>query len=344
MSLLSLSVQNDVIGYVLTFTAVILWASTSIGYKFAIGSEGGKKRDPVMAFGFKIIIVAPFMVILAFIFSNEFHNFANIGLSYWIFGTLAAIFSVIGEVSYFYALRYIDSSRVFPLINTQTLFTFPLAFIFLNENIRVSSLISAIFMIIGVFFIKRSKDNLDKDMDKLDPNLRKLSYFRGFWFGITTGFCWAAIYVFMALQNRIYNGFIENNAIRCIISLIIVWTYILLSRKLRNKTINLFKIQKKNQNSKPKEIRDNSQISHRSYQDLKLYLLIGFFGIFSFGIADTIYQIAISLNGATISIIIASTSPLINQILARLILKEHLRKIFIVAVIFIILGNILVIF
>ena len=124
----------------------------------------------------------------------------------------------------------------------------------------------------------------------------------------------------MTLARQYYAGPFTQNSFRVLTFLIILWFYMLASKK----HIPRFGTQEEK-------------------QSIKNYLIIGIMGAISMGICDGLYQIGVSLNGSAISIVIASNAPLINQLFGVLLLKEKFRARFIIGVIIIILANILII-
>lgn len=303
--------------------AVILWAISSIGYKFAMGTSGTSERDPIASLAVRIIVVLFGVFVLSLLFGNLngiWMLSREESIDYWAITLLSAILTLVGDITYFYALRFLDASRVYPLINTQTLFTFPFAVLFFNETIPQLLWIAALLMIIGVIFVG-DPDKKDVGMEKLTPEQRKKNYQYGILMGIATGFFFGTQYLTLNMQNLIYYGIMENNFTRILVYAGIFWIYLFCTKKHLPKW---------------KTPEDKSQF--------KLYFYTGLFGIASFGIGDAIYQIGALENGNSISIIIASSAPIFNQIFAILFLKEKFRWKFLIGVFCLVVGNIFVIF
>ena len=308
-------------GIVIVFVAMMTRAASSIGYKFALGSKETEDRDPLSSLGIRIIIVFVVVLVITLIIGNLggiFQLSSNQASIYWPTAFIGTALILSGDITYFYAFRYIDSSRVFPLTNTQTLFTFPIAFLLFNESILPTMWIAAGFMIIGVFFMG-NRDAQDKGMEKLDPAHQKKNHLIGVTLGILTGFFFATQYLALNEMNHIFYSPFANNLVCIFLYFIAFWIYLLITRK----HIPSFKKTNKEQ--------------------WRAYLIAGLFGALAFGIGDAIYQIGAILNGNAISIIIASSSPIFNQIMAILFLKEKFRPTFLIGIVCIIIGNLLVI-
>ncbi|MCP4761353.1 MAG: DMT family transporter [archaeon] len=318
--------MNSIIGFIFVIIATLLWAISSIGYKYSLGSVGlvGKKDlDQISAIAIRFIVVFIFLLVMSMIF-GDLQGLLNLNkenaIKYWSITILCGILTLAGDICYFSALRFIDTSRIYPIINTQILFTFPFAFFIFNEDLPLFLWISSILMIIGVFFIGGTNDLKDIGMREISHKNQKKYYILGIVFAIGTGFFFGTQFLTLAIQIQIHPGIWDSNLTRTLVAAIFLWIYMFIFRKHIPKRKN--EIEKKY---------------------FKAYILTGFIGILSFAIGDSIYQIGVSLNGAAISIIIASSAPILNQIFAIIFLKEKFRPKFLIGVIFIILGNILVI-
>lgn len=317
----------NLIGGLYCLFAVITWSIASIVYKSAMGSvglEGKEKRDPIASLGVRILIIGLFITIISMIFgdfSSLFTMNPEDTLRYLIITIILGAITLFGDVCYFNALRYLDVSRIYPLINTQSLFTIPLAYYFFSEDIPSLMWLSSILMIGGVLFVGGKNDSQDRGMNNIDIHTQKKNYIKGIFGGIGTGFSFGVQYVLMNMLMRIAGGALECNVARTDTYAIMLWIYILITKK-----------------HFPRRKTESEKIAFRDY------VYTGLVGILSFGIGDSIYQLGVALNGASISIIIASSAPIFNQILSIAILKEKFRKNFLIGVICIVIGNILVIF
>ncbi len=77
---------------------------------------------------------------------------------------------------------------------------------------------------------------------------------------------------------------------------------------------------------------------------IKYFIFVGIAGSLSLGLADTLFYKAAELNGLVLTSTLTANTPMVQQILSILILKEKFRKRFIFAVGLIIIGNYIIIF
>jgi len=310
------------LGIGVTLAAATIWAFASVVYKSALGSAGTETRDPLTSMGVRIAIIVGFLaLILAF-----FGNFGPIlalpadqALTYWVLGVVNGALTLVGDICYFNALRFIDSSRVYPLINIQILFTYPLAFAFFGENIPPWMWVAGILMIVGVGLISK-KDVQDRGMEKRNAAEQQKTHLWGVVLGLCVGLSFALQYLALQGQNRIYNGVFESNFTRLASYAAIIWVFLFVTRK---------------------HLPRWSTPSDR--EQTLAYIKMGLVGCLSMGIGDSIYQIGVNENGSALSITLASMSALFNQFFAWGILKEKFRKNFLFGVFCIVLGTIIVV-
>jgi drug/metabolite transporter (DMT)-like permease len=310
-------------GVIIVFIAMLTWAISSVGYKFTLGSVGTSETDPISSLAIRILMVFLVVFLINLTFDNITPIFElndSIRTNYWLMALLSAALLLCGDITYFFAFRYIDSSRVFPLTNTQTIFTFPFAYFFFGEPIHVSMWISAGLMIVGVFFMG-SPDSKDKGMEKFSSAQQKRNRIFGICLGILTGFFFATQYLTINEMNILFYNPFANNLTCIFIYFVVFWSFILINRK------HIPHIHKGD-----------------SISEFKSYIYTGLFGSLAFGIGDALYQYGAIANGNSLSIIIASGSPVFNQLFAILFLKEKFRPLFLIGVICIVVANIIVIF
>ena len=77
---------------------------------------------------------------------------------------------------------------------------------------------------------------------------------------------------------------------------------------------------------------------------IKYFVYIGIAGALSLGLADTLFYKAVEINGLVLTSTFTATTPMVQQSLSILILKEKFRKRFIIAVSLIIIGNYIILF
>jgi drug/metabolite transporter (DMT)-like permease len=287
-----------------------------------LGSKTTVNRDPITSLGFRNLIVLLFLTpILPIIgdFQGLFTLPSEIRAEYWTYAFLSGLADLLGHACYFYALRHLDSSRVYPFISFQMIITYPIAIYVFGEILPRFLWLAASLIIIGVGFVGKP-DSKDKGLETLTAEQKREHYAKGIFFGLATGAFFALFYLSMTMQNQIWQGEWEANYARLLMSAPVIWTIILLQPK-----------------------HHPHKDTPEARQQLKAYLMTGAFACLSAGIGDAVYQMGVKENGSAVSITIASISPLINQLLAILLLKEKFRPRFLIGVLCIVLGNILVI-
>jgi drug/metabolite transporter (DMT)-like permease len=210
---------------------------------------------------------------------------------------------------------------------------YPLAFILFGERISLSVLIGGLIILSSVFLLskndkpKKSTNYVDslkknresvKGTEKNNPERKDLLI--GVSFGILTAFLWSIAIVSFNQARIIHNDVFVVNFFRLIIAALF--------------TALIGIIQKDFFLSFKKEQRPN----------LKYYLYIGFAGTLTLGLADTFFYKAAELNGLVLTSAITANTPMVQQILSIVLLKEKFRKRFIFAVVLIIIGNYLILF
>lgn len=62
--------------------------------------------------------------------------------------------SLLGQLAYYYALKYSEASKVVPVSSSFPLFTLILAFLFLHENITFKKILGTLLVILGIILIR----------------------------------------------------------------------------------------------------------------------------------------------------------------------------------------------
>lgn len=306
----------ELIGFVLTVDAIFTWALASLVYKWGLEKTPAKGN-----LFFRLCCTS----IGTFVFSIAFSNYMflkNLNeqelIGYLIACIISGLSVTIGDLCYYMSLKKIDASRAYPLVQLSLLFVYPFSFIFFDEQITFSILIGGILILSSVFILS-SKDkpnnrNSNND-DKVPENL-----ILGVILAIGTAFFWA-VAIISFNQARIITGDVfVTNFFRVISATIIIGI------------LALFQ----------KEYFDGFRKENRG--NLKYFIYIGIGGILSLGFADTLFYKAAEINGLILTSTFTVNTPMVQQIFSILILKEKLRKRFIIAVFLIIVGNYIILF
>ncbi len=302
----------------MTFDAIFTWALASLVYKWGL-----ERTEPKANLFFRLCCISIGTFIFSLIFGNYF-LFRNLNsqvlIDYLIACLISGLSVTIGDLLYYMSLKKIDASRTYPLVQLSLVFVIFFSVIFLGEEISFPILLGG-GLILSSVFILSSKDKSEK-IDKKRSLKEKISedLIIGVLLAIGCAFFWGLSYVSFN-QARILTGDVFiSNFIR--VSFGVIAIAIL--------GIN----QKEYYSGFKKENRDRR----------KYFIYIGIAGILSLGFADAIYIKAAEINGLILTSVITANTPMVQQLLSILILKEKFRKRFLIAVILIIIGNYIIIF
>ncbi len=310
--------SSELIGYILTLDAIFTWALASLVYKWGLG-----KTEPKANLFFRLCCTS----LGTFIFSLIFADYNILGnltksevLAYLIACLISGLSVTIGDLMYYMSLKKIDASRTYPLVQTSLIFVIFFSIFFFNEEITYSIVFGGALILSSVFILS-TKDKSEK-LDVKKSLREKISedLIIGILLAIGTAFFWAVAYVSLNQARIITGDVFISNFFRIGFGMI---------------TITILGIfQREYYAGFKKENRKN----------LKYFVYIGIAGILSLGFADAIYIKAAEINGLILTSTFTANTPMVQQILSILILKEKFRKRFIVAVILIIIGNYVILF
>ena len=308
----------ELIGFILTLDAIFTWAIASLVYKYAIG-----KTQPKAGLYFRILLVTCSTFIISLIFGSYqfFSTLDTQGLiDYFIACGISGISVLVGDLFYFLSLERIDASRAYPLTQLSLVFVYPFSFIFFGETITFPIIFGGALILSSVFILSTKDKPLKEENDMEQERKSKQNLIFGVLLAIGTAFFWAISIVSFNQARIISDDVFTTNFVRVAIGAIFFSILGLIKREYHG----AFK--KENRN------------------DLKFYFYIGIAGALSLGLADSLFYMAAEINGLVLTATITASTPMVQQILSIVILKEKFRKRFIFAVILIILGNYIIIF
>ncbi len=308
----------ELIGFILTFDAIFTWAGASLVYKWGL-----EKTQPKANLFFRLCCTSLGTFIFSLIFGNYFflNTFNSQNLIAFIIACLISGLSVtIGDLLYYMSLKKLDASRTYPLVQLSLIFVIFFSIIFFGENISLSILLGG-GLILSSVFILSSKDKSEKTDEKRSIKERvSEDLIIGVLLAIATAFFWALAYISFNQASLISGDVFVSNFFRVIFGMAAI------------AVLGIY--QKEYYGGFKKENKKN----------LKYFVYIGLAGILSLGFADAIYIKAAEINGLVLTSTFTANTPMIQQILSILILKEKFRKRFLVAVILITIGNYIIIF
>lgn len=308
----------ELIGYILTLDAIFTWAGASLIYKWGLG-----KTQPKANLFFRLCCVSLSTFLISLIFGNYlfFKDMNNAELlSFIIVCVISGLSVTIGDLFYYMSLKKIDASRAYPLTQLSLVFVYPFSFFLFGEEITFSILIGGAIILSSVFILS-SKDKSEKNNFKRSLKERiSEELILGVLLAIGTAFFWAVAYVSLNQARIITGDVFVPNFFRVGFGMIAI------------AILGIF--QKEYYDGFTKENRNN----------LKYFMYIGIAGMLSLGLADAIFIKAAEINGLVLTSTVTVNTPMVQQILSIIILKEKFRKRFILAVFLIILGNYIVLF
>lgn len=138
----------------LNFYVFALLTAFFFGLAPIFGKLGIEGVNPAIALCIRSFIISGIMLIWL-ILNNDINPVADITTSGWIFIALEGICSaLIGQLCYYYALKFGDASVVVPLIASFPLFTFIIATIFLGDKISITKVSGILFTLVGIILLR----------------------------------------------------------------------------------------------------------------------------------------------------------------------------------------------
>jgi len=309
----------ELIGYILTLDALFTWGIASLVYKFSLG-----KIDSKPSLLFRLIFVSCSTFLLSLLFGSFTSIFLldTYNLTEYLVACLISGLSVtIGDLFYFISLKKIDVSRAFPLTQLSLIFVYPFAFILFGEELKLSILLGGSLILLSVFFLS-SKDKLSNPEDRSEnPKIEGESLFLGVLLAIGAAFLWGlSIVAFNYVTRNISNDVFTTNFVRIFFGAVL---FLVIGIFQKDFYSGFFKINRK---------------------EIKYFIFVGIAGALSLGLADTLFYKAVEINTLVLTATFTANTPMVQQILSVLILKEKFRKRFIFAVGLIIVGNYIILF
>jgi len=308
----------DIFGLGLAIYALFTWAIASLVYKWGLGHT-----EPKANLFFRLCCVAVGTLIFTLIFGNIFifsTLSAQASLDFIIACIVSGLSVTVGDLLYYKALKKIDASRAYPLIQLNLVFIYPFAFFLFGEAITPAILIGAAFILSSVFLLSMNDKPKDGSEKSKVQNKESEKLTQGIIISILAAFLWALSIISFNQARIISAAVFSTNFFRVLFSVIAfsIW--------------GIFK----------REYYGAFKKENRKY--MKYFVFIGIAGILSLGFADTLYYKAVEINGLVLTTTFTVNTPMVQQILSIIILKEKFRKKFILAVVLIIIGNYIILF
>lgn len=308
----------ELIGLLLTLNALFTWGMASLVYKFSL-----RKIETKPGLLFRLIFVSFSTFLLALLFGTfsfiPLLSSQNL-ISYIIVCLISGLSVTIGDLLYFSSLKKIDASRAFPLTQLSLIFVYPFAFIFFGEELKLSILLGGLLILLSAFVLStKDKKNINENgSEKKNHSSEKMVI--GVLLAIGSAFLWGLSIVAFNQARIISSDVFVTNFIRIFFGAIF---FIILGIFQKDYYASFYK--------------ENRKV-------IKYFVFIGIAGSLSLGLADTLFYKAVEINGLVLTSTFTANTPMVQQILSILILKEKFRKRFIIAVGLIIIGNYIILF
>ena len=308
----------DIFGLFLALDALLTWGMASLVYKFSL-----RKIESKSGVLFRLIFVSCSTFIFALIFGTfsflpllSSQNF----ISYIIACLISGLSVTIGDLLYFASLKKIDASRAFPLTQLSLIFVYPFAFIFFGEELKLSILLGGALILLSAFVLS-TKDKKSVNDEGLEKNTKSSeNLVIGVLLAIGSAFLWGLSIVAFNQARIISTDVFVTNFIRVFFGA----TFFMILGIFQRDYYGGF-------------TKENRKV-------IKYFLFVGIAGALSLGLADTLFYKAVEINGLVLTSTFTANTPMVQQILSILILKEKFRKRFILAVGLIIIGNYIILF
>lgn len=118
------------------------------------GKLGLESLSPFLALAVRSFIISAILLVFGLI-SGEFQNFSIDSKSLLFIAGEGIFASLLGHLSYFYALKYGDVSQVVPITSSFPLVAFLAALLFFHEKITLVKGLGALLIIVGIILVKR---------------------------------------------------------------------------------------------------------------------------------------------------------------------------------------------
>ncbi len=312
--------MSELIGWILAVDAIATWGMASLVYKFSLGKVESK---PGLLFRLIFVSCSTFLFALIFGSFSFLPLLSSQNLISYIIACLISGLSVtIGDLLYFSSLEKIDASRAFPLTQLSLIFVYPFAFILFGEELKFSIILGGSLILLSAFVLSTK----DKEKKKINENgSEKRSHFSekmviGVLLAIGSAVLWGLSIVAFNQARIISSDVFVTNFIRVFFGAIF---FIILGIFQKDYYASFNK--------------ENRKV-------IKYFIFIGIAGALSLGLADTLFYKAVEINGLVLISTFTANTPMVQQILSILILKEKFRKRFIFAVGLIIVGNYIILF
>ena len=281
-----------------------MWILFSLGAAFFAGITaifakiGVEKVDSSLATAIRTIIILVLSIIVVFLVGS-FDEINKLDFKTTIFLVLSGISTSLLWLSYFKALQLGNINKVAPIDKTSIILTLILSLIFLNEKITIIKIVSMILILVGTVLM------VGKSYEIINNKWIIYAIYTAIFTSLTT------------ILGKIGINNVESNLgtlIRTIVVFIIIWSYILITKK-------------------------QTEIKKITKKSLLFIILSGITTCFSW----LCYFKALQQGEASLVFPIEKLSIVITVIISSIFLQEKINLKSILGLLFIIVGTLILI-
>ena len=134
--------------FIFASLTALCWGAAPI-----LGKMGLTKLPPFLALSLRSFTIS-IILLAAGLLSGSFKNLQVDARSFIFIAAEGIMASLLGQLTYYYALKYSEASKVVPVSSSFPLFTLILAFLFLHENITFKKILGTLLVVLGIILIR----------------------------------------------------------------------------------------------------------------------------------------------------------------------------------------------
>ncbi|MCG0276322.1 MAG: GRP family sugar transporter [Thermosediminibacteraceae bacterium] len=134
--------------YIFALLTAVFWGAAPI-----LGKMGLAKLPPFLALSLRSFTISAVLLVVGLL-SGSFKNLHIDARSFLFIAGEGLMASLLGQLAYYYALKYSEASKVVPISSSFPLVTVALAFLFLHESMTLKKIFGTLLVILGIILIR----------------------------------------------------------------------------------------------------------------------------------------------------------------------------------------------
>ncbi|ADL08923.1 EamA family transporter [Thermosediminibacter oceani] len=134
--------------YIFALLTALFWGAAPI-----LGKMGLAKLPPFLALSLRSFTISAVLLATGLL-SGSFKNLSIETRSFLFIAGEGLMASLLGQLAYYYALKYSEASKVVPISSAFPLVTVALAFLFLRESLTLKKFFGTLLVILGIILIR----------------------------------------------------------------------------------------------------------------------------------------------------------------------------------------------